>query len=185
MQRRTLITARARKLRKSMSEPEVMLWSRLRGRSPERPTFRRQHPFGSIILDFYCPSARLAVEVDGSTHWDDAAQAKDEARDRWLATQGVSVMRIPASQIYRDLSGVTGGILLRAEALRTRPTSPIAAAMAGGGPSAERSEEPRVEGASLKLSAQNSPIEPSCRPPSPSTTRSAASGPPPAASRGR
>jgi very-short-patch-repair endonuclease len=121
-----------------MSEPEVMLWSRLRGRSPERPTFRRQHPFGSIILDFYCPSAQLAVEVDGSTHWDGAARARDAARDRWLASQGVSVLRIPASHIYRHLRGVADGILLRAEALLA-----------------------------------------------PSTTRSAASGPPPAASRGR
>jgi very-short-patch-repair endonuclease len=164
MQHRTLITTRARKLRKSMSEPEVMLWSRLRGRSPERPTFRRQHPFGSIILDFYCPSARLAVEVDGSTHWDDAARAKDEARDRWLATQGVNVLRFNAGEIYQDLSRVTGVILLRAEELRLRPTSPIAAAMAGGGPSAERSEEPMVEGASPKLRIQGSPVQPPCPP---------------------
>jgi very-short-patch-repair endonuclease len=77
--RRTLITNRARAMRKAMTEPEVMLWSRLRGRGPDRPTFRRQHPFGSMILDFYCPAARLAVEVDGATHWDEAAQAKDGA----------------------------------------------------------------------------------------------------------
>ena len=100
-----------------MSEPEVMLWSRLRGRGPEQPTFRRQHPFGSIVLDFYCPAARLAVEVDGSTHWDDRAQAKDAARDRWLQGQGVTVLRIPASRVYRDLASVTDAILLRADEL--------------------------------------------------------------------
>jgi very-short-patch-repair endonuclease len=115
--RRTLITNRARAMRKAMSEPEVMLWSRLRGRSPGRPTFRRQHPFGSFILDFYCPAARLAIEVDGATHWDEAAQAKDEARDRWLMGQGVRVSRIPASEIYRDLSQVADGVLSQAEAL--------------------------------------------------------------------
>ncbi len=104
-------------MRKAMTEPEVMLWSRLRGRGPDKPSFRRQHPFGSLILDFYCPSARLAAEVDGAVHWGEAAQAKDEARDRWLASQGVSVLRIPASQIYRDLDGVTDAILLQAEAL--------------------------------------------------------------------
>ena len=71
--RRRLITSRARALRKAMSGAEVILWTRLRGRGPDKPTFRRQHPFGSIILDFYCPSARLAVEVDGATHWDDEA----------------------------------------------------------------------------------------------------------------
>ena len=137
--RRTLITNRARTLRKAMSEPEVMLWSRLRGRSPEKPTFRRQHPFGSIILDFYCPAARLAVEVDGATHWDDAAQAKDEARDRWLMSQGIRVARIPASRIYRDLGGVTDGILLQAaeliaaERLRAR-LAPSTTPSAGRGP---------------------------------------------------
>ena len=100
-----------------MTEPEVMLWSRLRGRGPDKPTFRRQHPFGSIILDFYCPAARLAVEVDGATHWDDGAQAKDEARDRWLMSQGVRMYRVPAGQIYHNLGGVTDGVLLYAQAL--------------------------------------------------------------------
>jgi len=115
--RRTLITNRARAMRKSMTEPEVMLWSRLRGRNPSSPTFRRQHPFGSFILDFYCPAARLAIEVDGATHWDEEAQAKDEARDRWLTGQGVRVSRIPASEIYRDLTAVADGVLLQAKTL--------------------------------------------------------------------
>jgi very-short-patch-repair endonuclease len=135
-------------MRKAMTEPEVMLWSRLRGRGPNTPTFRRQHPFGSIILDFYCPAARLAVEVDGATHWNEAARAKDEARDRWLRSQGVSVLRIPASRIYHDLGGVTDGVLVQAL----------------------MAEERRRVGLA------------------PSTTRSSlcsASGPPPAASRGR
>ncbi len=100
-----------------MTEPEVMLWSQLRGRDPNKPTFRRQHPFGSIILDFYCPAARLAVEVDGATHWDDDARARDEARDRWLMSQGVRVYRIPAGRIYQDLGGVTDGVLRFAQAL--------------------------------------------------------------------
>ncbi|MDB5416650.1 MAG: cytosolic protein [Phenylobacterium sp.] len=114
MRHRTLISNRARILRKTLSEPEVMLWSRLRGRGGDRPTFRRQHPLGSIILDFYCPSARPAVEVDGSTHWDEEAGARDEARDAWLTSQGIAVMRIPASRVYQDLASVTDGILLAA-----------------------------------------------------------------------
>jgi very-short-patch-repair endonuclease len=117
--RRILITNRARAMRKAMTEPEVMLWSRLRGRGGERPTFRRQHPFGSMILDFYCPSLRFAVEVDGATHWDEDAQLKDYARDHWLKQQGVCVMRVPAGWIYRDLSGVIDAILLRIEELKS------------------------------------------------------------------
>jgi very-short-patch-repair endonuclease len=165
--RRTLITTRARAMRKAMTEPEAMLWSRLRGRNPDKPTFRRQHPFGSIILDFYCPAARLAVEVDGATHWDDDAQAKDAARDRWPMSQGVRVYRIPAGRIYRDLSGVTDGVLLYALALiaeqrrRTElapsPSPYLPREAAGGGPSAERSEEPMVEGASHNRGLRDEP----------------------------
>ena len=118
MRHRTLITTRARASRKAMTDAEVILWSRLRGRDADRPTFRRQHPIGSIILDFYCPSARLAVEVDGRTHWDEEAQERDAARDAWLKSQGVEVMRIPASRIYRELGSVVDWILLRAAALR-------------------------------------------------------------------
>ena len=119
-----------------MSEAEIILWSRLRGRGPDRPTFRRQHPMGGVILDFYCPRARLAIEVDGATHWDDRAQAKDAARDLWLQRQGVSVMRIPASQVYRDLGGVVDAIVLRVEALEgpRRPLAPSTPRSSAGKP---------------------------------------------------
>jgi very-short-patch-repair endonuclease len=119
--RHRLITNRARSLRKTMSLPEVMLWTRLRGRAPDRPTFRRQHPIGTVIVDFYCPSARLAVEVDGATHYEGTRSERDAARDLWLERQGVDVVRIPAVEVYRDAAAVADRILLRAEALRTRP----------------------------------------------------------------
>ena len=134
MQHRTLIVTRARSLRKTMSPPEVLLWTRLRGRSADRPTFRRQHPFGSLILDFYCPSARLAIEVDGSTHWDDAARERDEARDRWLEGQGVRVLRVSASRVYRDLGGVVDGVLRLAAERRSMALAPSTTPSAGRGP---------------------------------------------------
>ena len=139
---RTLITKRARAMRKAMTEPELMLWSRLRGHRQDRPRFRRQHPVGSIILDFYCSAARLAVEVDGSTHWDDDARAKDAARDGWLRGQGVEVMRIPAGKIYFDLDCVVDAILLRADGrmpaevrrVRLSPSTPRSSLRSAGGP---------------------------------------------------
>ncbi|MBI1200135.1 MAG: DUF559 domain-containing protein [Phenylobacterium sp.] len=112
----TRIATRARALRKAMTEPEIMLWSRLKGRGTNRPIFRRQIAFGNFILDFYCPAARLAVEVDGSTHWDEAAQAKDAARDAWLRSRGVDVLRIGAAEVYRDLSRVADAVILAARA---------------------------------------------------------------------
>ncbi|CAN7427033.1 DUF559 domain-containing protein [Phenylobacterium sp. LjRoot219] len=71
-----------------MTEPEIMLWSRLKGRGTDKPIFRRQFAYQTVIFDFYCPAARLAVEIDGATHWDDERRSKDEARDAWLARRG-------------------------------------------------------------------------------------------------
>ena len=82
-----------------------MLWSRLKGCGTDRPIFRRQFAYRAMIFDFYCPAARLAVEIDGPTHWDDAKRAKDPARDAWLAGQELQVLRIGAAAVYRDLSG--------------------------------------------------------------------------------
>jgi very-short-patch-repair endonuclease len=92
-----------------------MLWSRLRGRGDGRPVFRRQHAFGSIILDFYCPAAKLAVEIDGSIYWSDEQIAKDEARDAWLKRQGIRVLRIGASEVFNHLSDVADAVLRAAE----------------------------------------------------------------------
>ena len=67
-----------------MSLPEVILWDCLRGQRLEGFRFRRQHAVGSYVLDFYCASARLAVEVDGSHHDLPGQIAHDQRRDRWL-----------------------------------------------------------------------------------------------------
>src|SRR5438105_3967585 len=99
---------RARKLRREMSLPEIVLWQALRKKGLARLRFRRQHPIGPYILDFYCPAARLAVEVDGLAH-DTAAQARhDERRRAWLAQHGVAVLRIRAGDVLKDeaLKGV-------------------------------------------------------------------------------
>jgi very-short-patch-repair endonuclease len=70
-----------------------------------------------MIFDFYCPAAKLAIEVDGSTHWSDEARAKDEARDAWLQQRGITVLRVGAGEVYRNLSEVVDGILRRADEL--------------------------------------------------------------------
>jgi len=74
----------ARKLRRSMSLPEVELWSLLR-RSPGGIRFRRQHPIGPYVADFYCPAAKLVIEVDGKVHDFDPAAAHDEQRSKIYA----------------------------------------------------------------------------------------------------
>lgn len=94
--------AKARTLRREMSRPEARLWQALRTR-PEGLKFRRQHPVGPYILDFYSPSARLAIEVDGAAHDVGDNPRRDARRDAWLSGRGIRVLRIPAAELYGDI----------------------------------------------------------------------------------
>lgn len=78
---------RARRLRRSLTLPEGLLWRELRKR-PKGFKSRRQHPPGPFILDFACLSAKVAIEVDGKAHNMGRNAARDEARDEWLMNQG-------------------------------------------------------------------------------------------------
>lgn len=91
---------RARKLRRKMTLPEILLWQRLKGRKLNGLAFRRQHPEDPYVLDFYCSKARLAVEVDGISH--ETRTEHDVRRDTWLGERGIRVLRIPAIDILRD-----------------------------------------------------------------------------------
>jgi len=92
-------------MRRAMTPPEARLWVHVRRRNLGAPV-RRQHPIGPYILDFYCPAARLAIEVDGLIHDHPDVQARDRQRDSWLAKQGVEVLRIPAIHIRDELDAV-------------------------------------------------------------------------------
>ena len=92
----------ARKLRSEMTLPETLLWRELRLR-PSGFKFRRQHPAGVYVLDFYCAPARLAIEVDGFSHEAAAIARKDAARSAFLRSQGVATLRVPAKVVLGDL----------------------------------------------------------------------------------
>ena len=100
----------ARRLRRQMTLPEVILWGELRKR-PSGLKFRRQHPAGRYVLDFFCSDARLAVEVDGEVHGRGVQPAHDAARDAWLAGEGVRVLRLPASSVLDDVVAVVEHIV--------------------------------------------------------------------------
>jgi very-short-patch-repair endonuclease len=93
-----------------MTPPEVLLWMRLRGRGPGRPVFRRQHPFGPYILDFYCAQARLVIEVDGQGHGMGDRPEHDARRDAFLAQEGLRVIRYLASEVMADPNGIAQSI---------------------------------------------------------------------------
>ncbi len=103
-------TARARKLRRDATRPEQKLWFRLRGTQMAGASFRRQHPVGPYVLDFYCPSAKLVVELDGDQHGTDKGLAHDAARTRFLNRKGIRVLRFANNDIKENLDGVCEGI---------------------------------------------------------------------------
>ncbi len=92
---------KARRLRRSMTAPEVILWLRLR-RRPGGFKFRRQHPAGPFVLDFYCSEALLAIEVDGIAHDMGANPQADARRDLWLRDRGIDVLRLAAADVTRN-----------------------------------------------------------------------------------
>ena len=98
--------ARARQLRKSMTQAEIILWSRLRRDAVAGRRFRRQHPIGPYIADFACVPVRLDVELDGATHGTDDEIGRDERRDAYLRSRGFKVLRFSNVDIYKNLEGV-------------------------------------------------------------------------------
>ena len=91
----------ARALRQQMSLPEVLLRQELRG-MPEGVKFRRQHPLGPYVLDFYCAEAKVCVEIDGLSHDMGNRPERDDVRDRYLAGLEIRVLRIAASEVLKS-----------------------------------------------------------------------------------
>jgi len=118
--RRNAAVLRARALRRDMSLPEGLLWRELRER-PAELRFRRQHPFSRCTADFYCPAARLVVEVDGDQHSRGCAPQQDALRDAWLKERGIRVLRFDAADVLRDVESVVRAILVAAGRQVTPP----------------------------------------------------------------
>ena len=102
--------AKARKLRREMSPPEAILWQILRTR-PAGLKFRHQHPIGPFVADFYCPSRKLIIQVDGIAHAMGDTPQRDARRDEWLRSHGYQIVGIPAVEVSGDLEAVLNFIL--------------------------------------------------------------------------
>jgi len=97
---------RARLLRRTLTPAEARLWSYLQRRQLGGRKFRRQYRIGPYILDFYCPSERIAVELDGAAHDSEQAQYRDAARTAFLARSGVKVIRFENRDVFENGDGV-------------------------------------------------------------------------------
>ena len=93
-------------LRQNMTDAEQALWSKLRRKQIHGMQFYRQKPIGCYIVDFYAPSAKLVVELDGSQHFEREHVRRDAVRDSYLQGLGLQVLRFDNLQVLRELEAV-------------------------------------------------------------------------------
>jgi type I restriction enzyme M protein len=96
----------ARDLRQNQTDAETFFWALLRGRRFSRMKFRRQHPFGRYILDFYCHERKLVIELDGGQQNGGMAEKYDEERTLWLEQQGIWVLRFWNHEVLQETEAV-------------------------------------------------------------------------------
>jgi very-short-patch-repair endonuclease len=95
-----------KRLRNSMTAAECVLWQSLKGRQLLGKKFRRQISIGRYIVDFYCPEARLVIELDGEGHFSITIDEYEAERTRYLEQEGLKVIRFENKQLYDNLEGV-------------------------------------------------------------------------------
>ena len=100
----------SRCLRKDMTNAEIKLWSKLRNKQVNGVHFYRQKNIGNYIVDFYCPRARLIIEVDGSQHFIEEEKSADRIRDTYLSKLGFTVMRFNNNEVLTHIDGVVESI---------------------------------------------------------------------------
>ena len=134
----------AREMRSGMTDAEALLWKLLRNRRLAGAKFRRQHPIGRYILDFYCVEQKLCIELDGGQHGE--AMAYDQLRGQWLQGQGIQILRFWNNQMLMETEGVLEMIYQALLVVSTASagaltTAPASALTPGPSPACGRGEE--------------------------------------------
>lgn len=93
-------------LRHHMPKAELVLWAHLRGHQLAGYKFRRQYSVGPYVVDFYCPSVKLAIEVDGDSRFATGAVTADRKRQHYIAGKGIRFLRFTNQQVMRNLDSV-------------------------------------------------------------------------------
>lgn len=96
----------SRELRKDLTDAEKFLWDKIRGRQLKECQFYRQKIIGNYIVDFYCPQAKLIIELDGGQHYTEEGTVKDMIRDKYMESLGVKVLRFSDREVFEDIEGV-------------------------------------------------------------------------------
>ena len=113
-----------KKLRNNLTSAEAKLWSLLKNSRLEDRKFRRQHSVGPYVLDFYCSSEKLCIELDGIAHFTGGGYEYDTARTEYLMTLNVRVIRFENKDVFENTEGVLEEIRRNFISNQTTPYSP-------------------------------------------------------------
>ena len=105
------IFKRAKELRKNLTEAEKSLWTKLKGNQINGLRFKRQHPIGKFIVDFYCHKASLVIELDGSIHNELEVAERDKGREYELERLGLKVVRFTNKEVLENIEKVVENII--------------------------------------------------------------------------
>ena len=97
---------RRRYLRKNMPKSKVLLWTRLKNRQMHGERFLRQYGVDQYVLDFYCPHLKLAIEIDGESHFMPGAEEQDKTRQEYIEAYGIRFLRFANPEVCDNLDGV-------------------------------------------------------------------------------
>ena len=96
----------SRQLRRSSTDAEKLLWSKIRRKQIKNHQFFRQKPMGNYVVDFYCKDARLIIEVDGGQHYEEKNIKADRTRDSFLKNLGLRIIRFTNLEVLKNIDGV-------------------------------------------------------------------------------
>ena len=102
---------KARLLRNNMTDAEQILWDKLKNRNVFKARFRRQHPIGIFIVDFYCHEYKLAIEIDGEIHLKKEVNEYDDGRSYDIEKLGIKILRFTNNEVFTDLEKIIKEIL--------------------------------------------------------------------------
>lgn len=100
------VQEKRRYLRNNMPKSEVLLWARLKNKQMHGERFLRQYSIDQYILDFYCPRLKLAIEIDGDSHFMSGAEDYDKVRQEHIETFDIQFLRFTNEDVYKNIDGV-------------------------------------------------------------------------------
>jgi len=96
----------SQQLRSRMTDAEKVIWFKTRRKQIKNLQFYRQKPIGSYIVDFFCPKAKLVIEIDGGQHYEAKGERQDKIRDEYLKKLGLKILRFQNTDVLKDIDGV-------------------------------------------------------------------------------